>query len=89
MQLQFQFRFTKDSEEVLFAFCFPFSYDDCNKDLERCEDQVGMRTGAALTVCRGFLLSLSGMRRGGNKLALMFTLLCLRHTLALSGYAEA
>lgn len=40
MQLQFQFRFTKDSEEVLFAFCFPYSYEDCGKDLERCEDQV-------------------------------------------------
>lgn len=40
MQLQFQFRFTRDSEEVLFAFCFPYSYDDCNEDLERCEDQV-------------------------------------------------
>ncbi|CAN0019763.1 unnamed protein product, partial [Ectocarpus fasciculatus] len=28
LQLQFQFRFTRDSEEVLFAFCFPYSYDD-------------------------------------------------------------
>lgn len=43
LQLQFQFRFTRDSEEVLFAFCFPYSYADCIKDLERFEDQA--RTG--------------------------------------------
>ena len=41
LKLQFQFRFTRDSEEVLFAFCFPHSYEDCERDLERCEDQVG------------------------------------------------
>eukprot|EP00903_Cladosiphon_okamuranus_P005485 g5469.t1 len=52
LQLQFQYRFTKDSEEVLFAFCFPYSYEDCNKDLERCADQArrdGMAIQALLT----------------------------------------
>ncbi|CAM9283901.1 unnamed protein product [Pylaiella littoralis] len=52
LQLEFQFRFTRDSEEVLFAFCFPYSYDDCNKDIERCEDQArrdGMAVQALLT----------------------------------------
>lgn len=40
LQLQFQFRFTRDLEEVFFAFCFPHSYEDCQKDLEVLEDQV-------------------------------------------------
>ncbi|CAN0189002.1 unnamed protein product [Ectocarpus sp. 12 AP-2014] len=50
LQLQFQFRFTRDWEEVLFAFCFPYSYDDCNKDLECCEDQacLARRDGMAV-----------------------------------------
>ncbi|CAM9542163.1 unnamed protein product, partial [Hapterophycus canaliculatus] len=54
LQVQFQFRFTKDSEEVLFAFCFPYSYADCNKDLERCEEKAhGMAVQALLTPRRG------------------------------------
>lgn len=52
LRLQFQFRFTRDSEEVFFAFCFPHSYEDCKRDLERCEDQACAVHTCSLRVLR-------------------------------------
>lgn len=54
LQLQFHFRFTRDLEEVFFAFCFPYSYEECQRDLDHCEGQVriDLYIGAAyLIVC--------------------------------------
>ncbi|CAM9332113.1 unnamed protein product [Sphacelaria rigidula] len=47
LQLQFQFRFTRDLEEVFFAYCFPHSYEDCQRDLDDLEDQA-RRSGMAV-----------------------------------------